>query len=260
MKYSGYYLIENTPMSDYYLMCLKYKKSRKMQVRKILVIDDNVKLNELITHFLADNGFTVRSAYNGEDGIFFAKSFAPDLIILDVEMPDLSGYEVCQLLRVEYQGVILFLTCHTDPDDELKGLQLGADDYLKKPVLPEVLLMRVNKILDATFKSYENATKIIFGALEVDLNNYTVSYANKQLELSAKEFELIKIFVLNPNKLLKREHLYLMLKGVEYDGVDRFVDVMVSRLRQYVEDDAKNPSKIKTVWGKGYIFCTDAWE
>lgn len=230
-----------------------------MQDKKILVIDDNVKLNKLISDFLADNGFTVRSAYNGKDGIFYAKNFAPDLIILDVEMPDLSGYEVCQILRADYQGVILFLTCHTDPDDELKGLQLGGNDYLKKPVLPEVLLMRINKILGASIKSYEAVEKVVFGSLEIDLKNYTASYQSKLLDLSAKEFELIKIFALNPNKLLKREHLYLMLKGVEYDGMDRFVDVMVSRLRQYLEDDAKTPTKIKTIWGKGYVFCTDAW-
>ena len=229
-----------------------------MQDKKILVIDDNVKLNELITNFLSDNGFKARSAHSGEEGLFFAKSFAPDLIILDVEMPDLSGYEVCQLLRVEYQGIILFLTCHTDPDDELKGLQLGADDYLKKPVLPEVLLMRVQKMLTSSVTHYEMPEILRYGALQIDVKNYEVHYKNKRIELSSKEFELIKILGLNPDKLLKREYLYLMLKGVSYDGVDRFVDVMVSRLRQYLEDDAKNPAKIRTIWGKGYIFCTDA--
>ncbi|WP_440616311.1 response regulator transcription factor [Cysteiniphilum sp. 6C5] len=231
-----------------------------MQDKKILVIDDNVKLNKLISNFLADNGFTVRSAHDGEEGIFFAKSFAPDLIILDVEMPDLSGYEVCQLLRADYQGVILFLTCHTDPDDELKGLRLGADDYLKKPVSPEALLLRVNKILTSRTANDVIPDVLSYGTLAVDVKNYEVRYKDKPVELTSKEFELMKIFALNPDRLLKREYLYLMIKGVGYDGVDRFIDVMVSKLRQHLEDDAKNPTKIKTIWGKGYIFCQGAWE
>ena len=187
-----------------------------MQSRKILVIDDNKKLNELIANFLSENGYSVRSAYGGEEGIFFAKAFDPDLIILDIDMPDLSGYEVCQLLRTDYQGLIIFLTCHTDPDYELKGLQMGAVDYLKKPVLPEVLLMRVNKTLESAEKADQTIEQLNYGGLLVDLKNYKVSYKNKVLDLSAKEFELIKIFALNPNKLLKREHLYLMLNAYSH--------------------------------------------
>ena len=231
-----------------------------MEEKKLLIIEDNVKLNQLITNFLSKNNFKVKSAYTGESGIYLTKVFCPDLIILDIDMPDLSGYDVCKILRNEYHGLILFLTCYTDDENELKGLQLGADDYLKKPILPEVLMLRINKLLHLQQNKPHPPSKVVYGTLVIDFLNHHVSYQHQALELSRNEFDLLKIFVLNPGKALNRNNLYLMLKGVDYDGSDRSMDIHVSRLRQLLGDNAKRPTKIKTIWGKGYVFSPDAWE
>jgi len=221
--------------------------------KKILVIDDDQKLNELLKEYLAKFGFEVETVDHPHKGLAKLKHQQPDLIILDVMLPDMEGFEVCKEIRKNYSTPIIMLTARGEVTDRIVGLELGADDYLPKPFEPRELVARIQTVLRRGESKAMPETKRI-DKLTVDFRKHSATLDNKPIELTTAEFEILSLFINNPWKLLNRDNLLDQLRGIEWDVFSRSVDVLVSRLRQKLNDDPKNPSYIKTVWGSGYMF------
>lgn len=221
--------------------------------KKILVIDDDQKLNELLSGYLAKFGFDVETVDHPHKGLSKLKHHQPDLIILDVMLPDMEGFEVCREIRKNYNTPIIMLTARGEVTDRIVGLELGADDYLPKPFEPRELVARIQTVLRrGSVQELPDIKKI--GNLTVDFRKHSATLNNKPIELTTAEFEILTLFIKNPWKLLNRDNLLDQLRGIEWDVFSRSVDVLVSRLRQKLNDDHKNPRFIKTVWGSGYMF------
>jgi DNA-binding response OmpR family regulator len=221
--------------------------------KKILIIDDDEKLNRLLEEYLSKFGFRIVSATRPEPGILLLNQGEFDLVILDVMLPETDGFEVCREIRKKTNVPILMLTARGDVSDRIVGLELGADDYLPKPFEPRELLARIQSILRRS--SEKNRTgKIEIGTMRVDLERQSVTLDGKPVEVTTMEFALLALFVTHQGKVLTRDRIIENLRGLEWDAYDRSVDVLISRLRQKLGDDSKNPKWIRTVWGSGYQF------
>ncbi len=237
------------------------------EVKKtILLVEDDLRLSELVGEYLEKQGYAVLVEHRGDfaaNRIFDEK---PDMVILDLMLPGKDGLSICRDVRSNYKRPILILTAREDDMDQVAGLELGADDYVKKPVEPRVLLARIRALFRRTeiFLPEDQSgpggkTRIGFGSLWVDVASRTVTLAGEPVELSTMEFDLLWFLVSEPGKVLDREFLYQSVRGREYDGLDRSMDVAISRLRKKLKDNPDQPFRIKTVWGSGYLFVADAW-
>jgi DNA-binding response OmpR family regulator len=235
---------------------------------RILVVEDDGRLATLIQDYLQQQGFEVMIEARGDKAPGRILAERPDLLILDLMLPGRDGLSVCQQIRADYPGPILILTAREDDMDQVAGLEMGADDYVKKPVQPRVLLARIRALLrrfetpGPTQAAKANAAppaKIQFGSLSINREAHAVELAGENILLTTNEFELLCVLAANAGKVLDRQTLYTDLRGIDYDGLDRAMDVMVSRLRKKMGDDANTPRRIKTVWGQGYLFVKDAW-
>ena len=188
----------------------------------------------------------------------------PDLVILDLMLPGLDGFTVCQQIRPTFAGPILILTAREDDMDQVAGLEMGADDYVKKPIEPRVLLARIRALLRrfpiGQTTVYENSSSRCFGRLSICRQSRNVLLEGIEVELTSNEFDLLWILADAAGTILNREYLFKTLRGIEYDGLDRTIDVNISRLRKKLGDSSSHPFRIKTVWGKGYLFVFDAWD
>ncbi|MCK4836512.1 MAG: response regulator transcription factor [Candidatus Aminicenantes bacterium] len=223
---------------------------------KILVIDDDQKLNQLLTDYLKKFNFQVDAYTHPEKGIRAIKKEQPDLIILDIMLPDMDGFEVCKKIRQDYSVPIIMLTARGEVTDRVVGLELGADDYLPKPFEPRELVARIQSVL-RRYSENSESDLIKFGKLFVDLKKYSVRLDEKKVILTAMEFEILSLFIKNPGRVLTRNIITDKIHGIEYDSFDRSVDVLISRLRRKLNDDPKNPTYIKTIWGTGYKFVEE---
>lgn len=227
----------------------------------ILLVEDDIRLAELITQFLEQNNFKVSVLNQGDLVIDFVNSHQPNLILLDIMLPRLDGFSIIRAIRPTFTNPILFLTAKDSDFDHVKGLEIGADDYIIKPIEPHVLLARINNALRrARPVVVPNQSKIVFGQLCVDKENRQVTLADKVVDLTSHEYELILLLVSHPGEVQTREKIYQEIIGREYDGFDRSVDVRISRLRKKLGDDVETPNRIITVWGKGYVLSRAAWE
>ena len=220
----------------------------------ILLIEDDNRLAEMVKDYLGENGFDVTIAPNGTDGLAKQKSHGFDAVVLDLMLPDMDGLEVCRVLRANDTVPILMLTAKGDPMDRIVGLELGADDYLPKPFEPRELLARLRAILRRG-KMEKPGETIKFGALEVDPNAMTALMNGKECDLTAHQFNLLHIMAKSAGRVLSRDMLMDQLKGTELEAFDRSIDVHISRIRSEIEDDPKNPKRIITVRGAGYVFA-----
>lgn len=226
--------------------------------KKILVVDDEAPIVELIRFNLQKEGFSVLVAYDGEEGLQKARAEAPDLVILDLMLPGIDGIEVCQVLRREATVPIIMLTAKTDEFDKVLGLSVGADDYVTKPFSPRELVARVKAILRRRSIDLEqtasdrNNGRVSVGDLVIDAGRFEVEVRGQRVELTPKEFELLRVLVANRGKVLTRDFLLEKVWGYEYGGDTRTVDVHVRRLRQKIEEDDSHPVYIQTVHGVGY--------
>jgi DNA-binding response OmpR family regulator len=227
-----------------------------MMKKKILVIDDDRKLNQLLKDYLAKFDFTVTAYTHPQQGLKALKREKPDLIILDIMLPDMDGFEVCKKIRQDYLVPIIMLTARGEVTDRIVGLELGADDYLPKPFEPRELVARIQSILRRSRPDVKTGIKR-FGPITVDFNKHLVLLNDKPVEITSTEFEILKLFLRRPGMVLTREQILDNLWNIEADAFNRSVDVLVSRLRQKLGDDPKNPQFIKTVWGSGYMFIGD---
>ena len=221
---------------------------------KVLVIDDDVKLGDLLVQYLHQQGASALHAVNPEDGLRKLKAFGPDVLVLDVMMPGMSGLDLLKELRTRGDAVpVLMLTARGDLADKVAGLELGADDYLSKPFEPRELLARLQAILRRGRLAGSVEVEEL-GALTLDHNRKAASLKGKDLGLSALEYEAMAILVRHAGQVLSRDQLMERLKGLEHEAFDRSVDVLVSRLRQKLKDDPRRPRFIRTVYGAGYEF------
>ena len=222
----------------------------------ILIIDDDEKLNLLLKDFFKDFGFTTLTATHPEDGLKIIKQKSPDIIILDVMLPGMNGFEVCKTVRKFSSIPIIMLTAKGELMDRVVGLELGADDYLAKPFEPRELVARIQSVLRRIHPVEKNQVRK-FGSMVIDFNKHTVEVDGKNIEMTTNEFSALCLLARNPNKVLNRDQILDEMSGIECDAFNRSVDITMSRLRQKLNDDPKNPSFIKTVWGTGYIFIAE---
>ncbi len=221
--------------------------------KKILVIDDDKKLDLLLQEYLSRFNFTVHYALTPSEGMQKLRSEDPDLIILDIMLPEIDGFEVCKTIRREFQTPIIMLTARGEVVDRILGLELGADDYLPKPFEPRELVARIQSVLRRK-NSNENTHIYHFENLKIDTNRQNVYIDDSLIQLTSAEYKILELFIKNPGKVLSRDRLLDEIRGIEWDIYNRSIDVLISRIRQKLDDNPKNPRFIKTVWGSGYIF------
>jgi DNA-binding response OmpR family regulator len=219
---------------------------------KILIIDDDEKLTRLLTRFLGDFGFKVSSAHRPSLGLKLIKQISFDLIILDIMLPEMDGFEVCKVIRKTNTIPIIMLTARGDLTDRVVGLELGSDDYLAKPFEPRELAARINTILRRS-RSYSYKPHS-FGDLQINSDSRKALLKGVDLDLTTNEFAVLSLLTANPGKVLDRDEMLQELRGIDCEAFNRSVDIAVSRLRQKLNDNPKRPEFIKTVWGAGYVF------
>ena len=219
----------------------------------ILIIDDDEKLNRLLTDFLSEFGFKTLTATHPEDGLKKLSRKSPDLVILDVMLPGMDGFEVCKTIRQQSLVPIIMLTARGELMDKVVGLELGADDYLPKPFEPRELVARIHSVLRRAKKVDPTRTQA-FDRLEIDFSRHIVKLDGDNLDLTTNEFAALALLAGNPGKVFNRDEILQELRGIDCDAFNRSVDITMSRLRQKLNDDPKSPAFIKTVWGTGYVF------
>lgn len=230
-------------------------------VKKILLVEDDRQLSNLVTDFLTSEGFHVKQEFRGDTVAKRVETFSPDLIVLDIMLPGKDGFAVCRDIRPNFSGPILMLTAKSTDFDQVLGLEIGADDYVIKPVEPRVLLARVNALLRRGELPQENKEKadITCGQLYINRGSRQVKLHNENIELTSQEFDLLWLLASRSGEVQNRDYIYKAVVGRDYDGMDRSVDVRISRLRKKLQDSNETPFRIKTIWGQGYLFVPDAW-
>ncbi|MBS7663160.1 response regulator [Pseudomonas lalucatii] len=230
----------------------------------ILIVEDDQRLAELTRDYLQGNGLAVAIEADGARAAARILKEQPDLVILDLMLPGEDGLSICRKVRGGYQGPILMLTARTDDMDQVLGLEMGADDYVCKPVRPRVLLARVRALLRRHEGSAPGAAqeprRLEFGPLVIDSAMREAWLGGQGIELTSAEFDLLWLLTANAGRILSREEIFTALRGIEYDGQDRSIDVRISRIRPKIGDDPMHPRMIKTVRSKGYLFVAEAAE
>jgi DNA-binding response OmpR family regulator len=226
---------------------------------KLLLVEDDVRLAELVRSYLQNNGLQVSVEHRGDRVVERVRNESPDLIVLDLGLPGQNGFAVCKQLRAAYRVPILILTARNSDIDHVVGLELGADDFVIKPVEPRVLLARIHALLRRSKAAGPTeARKLTFGSLSIDTAARSVLLNGQPVALSSNEFDLLLFLAIHAGEIQSRETLYQQLYRREYDGVDRTLDVRISHLRKKLGDTG-DTERIKTVWGHGYLFVPNAW-
>ncbi len=223
--------------------------------QKILIVDDDEHISELISLYLIREGYDTKEVHDGKSALEAFKTYSPDLIMLDIMMPVMDGYEVCKEIRKTSTVPIIMLTAKGDTIDKVLGLELGADDYIVKPFEAKEMVARVKAVLrrfDTGKTEKENSKILKYENLEINMENYTVKYHGEFLSFPPKEFELLYFLAKRPNQVFTRDQLLDKIWGYEYIGDTRTVDVHIKRIRE--KFDQKDPWNVKTVWGVGYKF------
>ena len=224
-----------------------------MAGKKILVVDDDVKTVELVDLYLNRDGFEVLTACNGVDALRIAREGNPDLIVLDLMLPDIDGLEICRTLRDESDVPVIMLTARTTDQDKLTGLGLGADDYVTKPFSPRELAARVRAVL-RRLPGERGPAEIKHGKLTMDMEKHKAFLAGKPLLLTDVEFRLLGVLAREPGRVFSRGDLIERALGYDFVGFDRTIDVHILNLRRKLEPNPSRPKYIKTVYGAGYRF------
>ncbi len=226
-----------------------------MPNEKILIVDDDKNISELLRLYLQKEGYTTVMAHDGEEGLKMFETEKPELVLLDVMMPKMDGWEVCRKIRANSNVPIIMLTAKGETFDKVLGLELGADDYVVKPFDPKEINARVKAVLRRTSQIDENKNSdvIVFDNLSVDLQRYEMKVNDEIIEAPPKELELLHFLASHPNRVFTRDQLLDEVWGFEYYGDSRTIDVHVKRLREKL-DDAGETWSLKTVWGVGYKF------
>ena len=233
---------------------------------RILFVEDDPELAELIGGFLRSFEFTVEVMQEGTGVVDSVRANPPALVLLDIMLPGKDGLTVCRELREFHTGPIILLTSLNSDMNQILGFEIGANDYVVKTTPPSVLLARIRAQLrhgqatsvQPVVKTADKST-LNFGKLVVDSRNRTANYMGESLQLSTGDFDLLWELASHAGEILSRDHLLRKLRGIDYDGLDRSMDVAISRLRKKLGDDPDDPRKIKTIRHRGYLFATDIW-
>lgn len=236
----------------------------------ILIIEDDERLANLIVSYLSKHQYDVAWYPRGDSAEQEIARLNPDIIILDVMLPGKSGFDICRDIQAWYTGYVLIMTASEDNLDEIIGLELGADDYLAKPVEPRLLLARIRALLrrrqtdnGLSHKQANESTSpknnLHYGPLVINFDRHFVSLNQKEISLTTAEFELLSLLVRNAGTILSRDDIYSQVRGIEFDGLDRSMDARISRLRRKLsgDDESNSQQYIKTIRGKGYLFNYD---
>ena len=223
--------------------------------KTILVVDDEPNLRSLVRAYLEKDGYRVVTAGNGREALFMARDEKPDLIVLDIMMPEMDGKEFMRLHRRERNTPIIMLTAKVDADDRIHGLQLGADDYVTKPFSGKEVVARVNAVLRRLNRLDEPSRQLLrSGELLLDEGAWTVTLQGRKLDLTPSEFNLLLLLMQSPGRAYSRLELLDKMQGDLFDGYERTIDVHIKNLRAKIEDNPRKPHYIETVYGVGYRF------
>ena len=216
----------------------------------VLIVEDDKELNMLLTDFLRTEGYIVTAVESGERAIQVFERYGARLVVLDINLPDISGFAVCSKLRENADTPILIISSRTDKEDKLNGLDLGADDYIEKPYDIDILLAKIKCI----FKRRYQRNMLSASGVTLNLADRSAEIDGKSVELAAKEFDLLALLIENQGKALKKEYLFSTVWGSDSDSELQTLHVHINRLRQKLGDDPKNAKRLLTVWGVGYKF------
>ncbi len=227
---------------------------------RVLIVEDDERLASLTQEYLIRNGLEVGVEMDGNRAIRRIIEDQPDMVVLDLMLPGADGLSVCREVRAQgFQQPILMLTARTEDMDQVLGLEMGADDYVAKPVQPRVLLARIRALMRRSDKTIEDLQqRLDFGELVIDNGARSVILNGQPVEFTSAEYDLLWLLASNAGRILSREDIFERLRGIEYDGQDRSIDVRISRIRPKIGDDPENPRRIKTVRSKGYLFVKES--
>ncbi|WXB00320.1 response regulator transcription factor [Pendulispora brunnea] len=230
--------------------------SMKDVPQRLLLVEDDARLAELVRAHLSEHGFEVEVVDRGDVAIERIRTSPPDAVLLDIGLPGKDGLSVCRAVRRDYAGVIVMMTARGDEIDEVLGLELGADDYVTKPVKPRVLVARLRANLRRVAeKKAEERACLVVGELSIDPGRRAVTYRGEDVPVSTSEFDLLEILARRAGHVVPREELLGQARGIRYDGLNRSIDLRISRLRRKLGDDPERPALIVSVRGVGYMLA-----
>lgn len=218
----------------------------------ILVVDDEKRLASLVQSYLTQEGYKVVLAHNGKDALTLAKKEKPDLIILDIMMPEINGYDFMRLHRTDHDTPIIMLTAKVEDEDKVIGLELGADDYVTKPFKPRELMARVRNVLRRTGKNEAIGKTLRVADITLDRDSHKVQVADQFVDLTPSEFDILAALMTSPGRVFSRLDLLDVIQGVRYEGYERTIDTHVKNLRAKIEVNSRKPKYVETVYGVGY--------
>ncbi|KAA1154628.1 response regulator transcription factor [Pseudoalteromonas sp. FUC4] len=228
----------------------------------ILLVEDDASLAQWVAEYLTEQGYTTHVCHRGDEVVSQVKTLNPNIVLLDIMLPGQDGISVCRELRSFYNSPIIMLTARDEEMDEVIGLEVGASDYIMKPVRPRALLARIKAALrqnNEPNKPQVSQSVIQVGALSINTESRNVTLNEQDVNISSAEYLLLHYLASNAGQVVSRDAVFKATKGREYDGLDRSVDVLISALRKKFNDDPQNPEKIKTIWGRGYLLVSTAW-
>lgn len=229
-------------------------------MKTILIVDDKLSAQHLVADYLTANGFRTVTASNGREALFAARHEKPDLVLLDIMMPEMDGYEFMRHFRKERNTPVIMLTAKMEETDKVIGLELGADDYVTKPFGMAELVARIRAVLRRIYEEAPSPDVLRLGEVVLDKKTHMVTVGARQIELTPSEFDLLAIMMAAPGQVFSRADLLERLKGNAFENVERTVDVHIRNLRAKVEPDSANPRYILTVFGVGYRFNAESKE
>ncbi|MDH4209177.1 MAG: response regulator transcription factor [Anaerolineae bacterium] len=221
---------------------------------KVLVVDDDPGIVKLVRAYLEQAGYFVFTAQDGKKALQIARHDKPDLVVLDLMLPEMDGWDVCRALRKESDVPIIMLTARVEESDKLIGLELGADDYVTKPFSPRELVARVRSVLRRAQGMPPKPEMISLGEITIDLSRHSVEVAGQPVDLTPTEFDLLATLMEDPGRAFTRTQLLESVQGYAYEGYERTIDVHIKNLRQKIGEDASSPQRIRTIYGIGYKF------
>ena len=222
---------------------------------RILLVEDDAELASMVADFLTPHGFDVTVEPRGDSAVSRIRHEAADVVVLDVNLPGMDGFAVCRAVRADYRGTIIMLTARGEEVDEVLGLEAGADDYMAKPVRPHALLARIRSHLRRVMPTEQEP--IAVGSLVVNAARRSVEINGTPIDLTTAEFDLLTVLAQNAGKTLSRNDIYTHIHGMKYDGLDRSIDLRISRLRKKLGDDPTKPDRIKSIRGVGYMLSVE---
>lgn len=233
-----------------------------MEQDHILLVEDDIALSQWMEDYLIAREFKVTTCHRGDEAVDLIGQLNPDLVLLDGMLPGMDGLDVCKAVRPQFANPIIMITARDEEIDEVLGLEMGADDYMTKPIRARALLARIKLALrrrPSAEQTLSNLHQVVLGGLIVDNQNRSVILNDEAINVSSNEFDVLWLLAKQAGEVVSRESLVADLRGFDYDGFDRSVDLRVSRLRKKLGDDSASPYRIKTIWGKGYLLAKDSW-